>query len=91
MGWTMFYLFVALKVPILMACWIVWWAVHQVPDLADDEDGTGGGGQHRRPHPPAPLPHAPRRGPHGEPALPGPSRVRPLNARARPPEREHSR
>ena len=29
MGWTMLYLFVFLKLPIVAACWIVWWAVHQ--------------------------------------------------------------
>src|SRR4029453_18510221 len=31
-GWTMLYLFVALKLPILAACYIIWWAVHQEPD-----------------------------------------------------------
>ena len=41
----------------------------------------------RRPHPARPLPRTPRRGPHGEPALPAPPRVRPVTARARELER----
>jgi hypothetical protein len=28
-GWTMLYLFVALKLPILAACYLIWWSVHQ--------------------------------------------------------------
>ena len=32
MGWTMLYLFVALKLPILAACYVIWWAVHQEPE-----------------------------------------------------------
>jgi len=83
----MIYLFVALKVPLLMLFALIWWAVRQEPDLADD---TGEGGQRRaqRPHPPPRLPRAPRRGPHGDDALASPPRVRsPLTARARELER----
>jgi hypothetical protein len=81
MGWTMLYLFVALKLPILAAAWIIWWAVKQEPDYA----GEGGdGGSRVRPHPPKPLPHLPRRGPHGDAAPLSPPRVRPpAPARAR--------
>lgn len=86
MGWTMFYLFVALKLPIIALCAIVWWAVRQAPEPETGTDG-GGGGTHRRPHPRRPLPRSPRRGPHGEPALPSPPRTRPAAARARQPER----
>jgi hypothetical protein len=74
MGWTMLYLFVALKVPILAAGWLIWWAVKQEPDLADD---GGDGGSRVRPHPVPRLPRPPRRGPHGDRALPAPPRVRP--------------
>ena len=28
----MFFLFVALKVPLIALCWLVWWAIRQVDD-----------------------------------------------------------
>ena len=78
----MLYLFVALKVPILVAGWLIWWAVRQEPDYAGDDRGDGG--TRTRPHPVPPLPRAPRRGPHGDAAPPSPPRVRPpARARAR--------
>jgi hypothetical protein len=83
-GWTMLYLFVFLKLPIIAAVLLIWWAIRQEPDYADDSDG---GGRRPRPHPAPKLPHAPRRGPHHEAALPSPPRVRPLTARAREPQR----
>ena len=76
----MFFLFVCLKVPLLALCWLVWWAIHQVDDPAQD---GGDGGAKRRDHPLGPLPRAPRRGPHAEAAPPSPPRVRPLRARGR--------
>jgi hypothetical protein len=79
----MLYLFVALKLPILAACWIIWWAVHQTDD--EPTEDSGGGGGRRRPHPAPKLPHAPRRGPHHEAPLPSPPRVRSVVARAREP------
>jgi len=81
MEWTMFFLFVALKVPLLALCWLVWWAIHQVDDPTQDQDG-GGGAKHRR-HPRGPLPRTPRRGPHGDPAPLAPPRVRSVTVRAR--------
>jgi hypothetical protein len=67
--WTFVYLMFALKVPIVAAIWLVWWAVKQEPDpYADERDD--GGNQRRRPHPRRPFPRRPRRGPHGDPALP---------------------
>ena len=80
-GWTMLYLFVFLKLPIVAACLLIWWAIQQEPDY---EESDGGGG-FRRPHPAPKLPHAPRRGPHREAALPAPPRVRTVVARAREP------
>jgi hypothetical protein len=84
----MLYLFVALKVPIVMLFVLIWWAVRQEPDPAE-EPGDGGQRRMQRPHPPPRLPHAPRRGPHGDDALlPAPPRVRPpVAARARELER----
>jgi hypothetical protein len=84
MEWTMFFLFVALKVPLLTLCWLVWWAIRQVPE---DEEQPGDGGSKRRPHPLRPLPRLPRRGPHGDAAPPSPPRVRRVTARARELER----
>jgi hypothetical protein len=81
----MFYLFVALKIPLLMLFWLIWWAVRQEPEY---EDAGDDGGQSRdRPHPAPKLPHAPRRGPHGDPLPVPPPRVRPVRARARELER----
>ena len=80
----MLFLFVGLKVPLLALCWLVWWAIHQVDDPAED---GGDGGIRRRPHPLAPLPRLPRRGPHGDPAPPSPPRVRTATVRARELER----
>jgi hypothetical protein len=73
MEWTMFFLFVALKGPLIALAWLVWWAIHQVDDPAQ---GDGGGGTRRRPHPRGPLPRNPRRGPHGDPLPQPPARVR---------------
>ncbi len=81
MGWTMFYLFVMLKLPIIAAIWLVWWAVKQEPDPS--EDVRDDGGTSKRPHPVPILPRTPRRGPHAEPAPASPPRVRPLRARGR--------
>ena len=76
----MLYLFVALKIPILAAGWLVWWAVKQEPDPSEDVPDDGGT---KRPHPAPRLPRAPRRGPHGEHAPAAPPRVRPVKARGR--------
>jgi hypothetical protein len=81
MGWTMFYLFVALKIPIIAAIWLVYWAIKQEPDPSEDVRDDGGAS--KRPHPVPRLPRTPRRGPHGDPAPIPPPRVRPLHARGR--------
>ena len=83
MGWTMLYLFVALKIPILAAIWIVWWAVKQEPDPSEDTRDDGGTKTKTRPHPAPRLPRHPRRGPHGDAKPPAPPRVRPVHARGR--------
>jgi hypothetical protein len=81
MGWTMLYLFVFLKLPIVAACLLIWWAVRQGPEY---DDADGGGPDRRRPHPRPKQPPPPRRGPHREPAPPSPARVRTV-VRAREP------
>jgi len=81
MGWTMFYLFLVLKIPIALAAWIVWWAVRAEPDPSEDVPEDGGIG--KRPHAPPKLPRAPRRGPHGDPLPAPPARVRRTRAKGR--------
>ena len=60
----MLYLFVGLKIPILMLGAIVWWAVRQTPDPIEPEGGDGGG-RRVRPHEPPKLPRAPPSPPSG--------------------------
>jgi hypothetical protein len=58
----------------------------QAPDMPDSTDEDGGSkalpGGPLNPHPRAPLPRFPRRGPHGGPALAAPARIR-TTARSR--------
>jgi hypothetical protein len=82
MGWTMLYLFVALKIPIVAAIWLVWWAIKQEPEPSEDVREDGGAAR-KRPHPIPRLPRSPRRGPHGEAQPLAPPRVRPVRARGR--------
>ena len=93
--WTFIWLMVFLKIPIVALFLIVRWAVRQTPEALGDEDGGIGPRtgpthplhpHHPRPRPPgaAPrLPRIPRRGPHGDPPLLPPSRVRTAVARGR--------
>jgi hypothetical protein len=67
---------VVLKLPILALFGIVWWAVKQTPEAAEDGSDNGGLSKALTPHPRGPLPRSPRRGPHGDPAVPAPSRMR---------------
>ena len=88
MGWTLFFMFFVLKIPIAALLYIVWYAVKSPPEPETKDDHSGGGGpRSKRPHPLPPRPRRPRRGPHGEPALPPPPRVRHVIARAREVER----
>jgi hypothetical protein len=59
----MLYLFVFLKLPILAACYIVWWAIHQTDDTEELPVDGGGAGRPHRYHPRTPRrPRPPRRG-----------------------------
>jgi hypothetical protein len=84
-SWTFVYLMLALKIPILALLYIVWWAIKQSPEPADEHRGDGGSKRPPlRPHPRKPFPRRPRRGPHGDPAPASPPRTRSvLVARAR--------
>jgi hypothetical protein len=88
MGWTMLYLFVFLKLPILFACGIVWWAVRQGTDTDDVRVKAidGGSPVRPRPHPRRPRrPRPPRRGgPHAAGVrLAPPPRIRSVTAAGR--------
>ena len=85
-GWTFFFIMIVLKIPILLLMWLVWWSTRPVEDAApggDDDGGLRVGGHGHPMHPRPPLPHTPRRGPHGERPLPSPRRVRSVVARSR--------
>lgn len=77
MGWAMLYLFLALKIPLCAACYLVYWAIKQEPDPTEDVRDDGGAAR-KRPHPVPRLPRTPRRGPHGEAVPASPPRVRPV-------------
>jgi hypothetical protein len=77
----------ALKIPLGMLLYLVWWAVRQTPDEEQEPHGEGEGGSRVLPHTRRPFPRRPRRGPHGDPEPAAPPRVRTTSARARTPER----
>lgn len=79
-GWTFFYMFVVLKIPIGLALWLVWWATRE-PAAPEQERSDGHGGTKRNPHPRGRPPTPPRRGPHAERPPSAPKRVR-TDARA---------
>jgi hypothetical protein len=82
-GWAFLYMFLFLKIPILMALWLIWWAVRDQP--APEEDRTdGGSGPRRHRHPRPRLPGPTRRGPHAEPPPAAPKRVRATGRRLTP-------
>jgi hypothetical protein len=87
MEWTGFlFLMLALKIPLGMLLYLVWWAVRQTPeDEQPRSEGDGGSRVDR--HPRRPLPRLPRRGPHGDPLPATPPRVRTTVVRSRTPER----
>ena len=74
--WGFLWVMVALKIPLAMLLYIVWWAIRSQPEPVAGDARDGGIGD--RPHGPRPGPsRPPRRGPHGEPAPPAPPRTRP--------------
>jgi hypothetical protein len=74
-GWTFFYMFVILKIPILAAFWLIWWAIRE-PATPEQDPADGDGGSRRHRHPRGRPPRPPRRGPHAAPPPAAPSRVR---------------
>jgi hypothetical protein len=83
--WTFIWLMLFLKIPIVALFLLVRWAVRQTPEPATGEDGGIGprAHPHRPPHPRSRGPRTPRRGPHGDPPVPSPPRVRTVASRGR--------
>ncbi len=77
---TFIWMFVVLKVPVLAAFLLIWWAVREPePAEAGPDDERGGSDRDPGAHPRHPRP--PRRGPHGEPLPIPPRRVRTASRR----------
>ncbi|HUE26770.1 MAG TPA: hypothetical protein VMP89_08345 [Solirubrobacteraceae bacterium] len=83
MSWGFLWLMLALKIPLIGLLCIVWWAIKQEPEEESSSTDDDGGIKRQRVHPRQPFPRRPRRGPHGDPAVPPPARVRTVRARAR--------
>jgi hypothetical protein len=56
-GWTLFFMIVVLKIPLIAALWIIWYAIKAEP-VPDEETDTGPRGPRRNP---PRLPRPPRR------------------------------
>lgn len=81
--WMLFVMLGLIKLPI--AVLMMWMPFRHdeamcAPEVVDSSEEDGGSHMlpagPRDPHPRMPLPHSPRRGPHGAPALPPPARIR---------------
>jgi hypothetical protein len=70
---TFLWMFLILKIPVVAALLLVWYAIKEPAPAEGDPDSRGGGGSH---HPRLRPPRGPRRGPHAEVPLPSPARVR---------------
>jgi hypothetical protein len=79
--WPIFFLAVILKIPVAALLYLVWWAIHQVPETA--EGGAGNGGTRKPRHPRPPLPRRPRpRGACGLAVPRPPQRMRVVTGRS---------
>jgi hypothetical protein len=67
-GWTLFFMIVVLKIPLIAALWIIWYAIKAEP-VADEE--VDGGPRGPRRNPPR-LPRPPRRPAGGVGCRPAP-------------------
>ncbi|HEX4564563.1 MAG TPA: hypothetical protein VH115_08920 [Solirubrobacteraceae bacterium] len=88
-AWLFLWLMLGLKIPLVALFLIVRWAVRQAPEAAPGSDGgIGPPLTPRHPHHPRSRPpRPPRRGPHGEPPVSSPARVRAFAGRKRLPAR----
>jgi hypothetical protein len=70
---VMIFMGLVLKIPVVFACWLIWWALKSEPDPAEASDDGGSADRPRFRRTPK-RPRDPRRGPHspGSLALPCP-------------------
>lgn len=71
---TFIWMFVVLKIPIIAALVLIWWAIQEPEPVADEAPGDGG--SDREPDHAPRHPRPPRRGPHATPPPRSPQRVR---------------
>ena len=72
---TFVWMFVVLKIPIIAALLLIWYAIKEQPEPSVDEDDGGSRvpmGTGPRPY----RPRHPRRGPHAAPPVSPPDRIR---------------
>jgi hypothetical protein len=71
---VMLFMGLVLKIPVVFACWLIWWAIRSEPDVAEAPEEDGGSRRRFRRSPKRPS--GPRRGPHapGAASLPCPER-----------------
>ena len=67
----MIFMGIILKIPVALACWIIYWAWKAAPEPAEASGEDGGHRFHRFRREPK-RPKGPRRGPHAPDALPLP-------------------
>jgi hypothetical protein len=71
---TFIWMFVVLKIPVIAALWLIWYAIQAPEPAAEDDPGSGGSDREPERGPRSPRP--PRRGPHASPPPHAPARVR---------------
>lgn len=74
---TFIWMFLVLKIPLVAACLLIWWAVREPEPIEKDADDRDDGGSKQPRHPRPRKPGPPRRGgPHSAPVPEPPARVR---------------
>ena len=86
---TFVWMFVVLKIPIIAALLLIWYAIQEPEPEPIVDDRDGGSRVPRDPSPRPDRPRLPRRGPHAAPPAPSPDRIR--VARRRPGRRPAGR
>lgn len=76
---TFIWMFVVLKIPVVLALWLIWYAIQPPEPAVDEEPGSGGSDREPERGPRSPRP--PRRGPHATPPPAPPPRIRTATGR----------